>query len=431
MNVLVIGNGAREHAIIWKLKNSNKIDKIYCTTGNAGINETAIPVNIAPDNTELLKQFVNENKIDFTVVGPEAALAAGVVDEFVKKGFRIFGPAKNAARLETSKIFAKKFMKRYGIPTAKFEAFSTGEKEEALKYIESITYPLVIKADGLAAGKGVIICENKQSASGTISEIFDDKIFGKSGENIVIEEFLQGTEASVFAICDGKDFIVLPPAQDHKKILDGEKGKNTGGMGSFAPALNAVSNETLEKVKNSIIKPVLKYMNEEGNEFKGCLYCGLMIDKAGNPFVIEFNTRFGDPETQVILPLIKSDFLEMLMLSAEGKIKNYNLQISNEYYCCVVLASKGYPDKYETGKEITGFEQISGDCLVFHSGTKKSDGGQVLSNGGRVLSIVGKSKQSLEEAINIAYDNVKKINFENKYFRTDIGQKGLGESVTL
>lgn len=424
MKILVIGNGGREHAIVWKLNRSKNVDKIFCTIGNPGIDEIAEPVNIKHDDTASLLKFVRENKIDFTVVGPEIPLAAGVVDEFVKTGHKIFGPSKNSARLENSKVFAKEFMKKYGIPTAEFETFSVNEKDKALNHLADCKYPVVIKADGLAAGKGVIICDNNNSAKQTISEIFDSKIFGKSGDTIVVEEFLTGNEVSVFAICDGENYVVLPASQDHKKILDGEIGKNTGGMGSFAPANKTATNEVLNKVKTRIIEPVLKYMKEEGNEFKGCLYCGLMINFDGDPYVIEFNTRFGDPETQAVLPLIKSDFLEMLMLSAEGNIKNYMPEISNEFYCSVVLASNGYPDKYETGKEISGLDKITDNCIVFHAGTKKSGDGNILSNGGRVLNVVGKGN-SLNEAIKNAYKNSEIVDFENKYYRHDIGQKGL------
>jgi phosphoribosylamine--glycine ligase len=321
-------------------------------------------------------------------------------------------------------VFAKEFMQKHNIPTARFEKFSSGDKKIALGFLAASYFPVVIKADGLAAGKGVVICDNGESASQTITDFFDNKVFGSAGENIVIEEFLKGQEASVFAVCDGKDYIVLPPAQDHKKILDGEKGKNTGGMGSFAPAKKIVSEETLVKVKAKIIEPVIENMRKDGHGFKGCLYCGLMIDDAGDPSVVEFNVRFGDPEAQVVLPLVESDFLDLLLASSEGNIKNYGLKTANDFYCCVVLASGGYPDKYEKGKEITGLENVTDGCIVFHAGTKSSDG-KVLSSGGRVLNIVGKSSTNLREAIDAAYKNTDIINFENKYFRKDIGQKGL------
>ncbi len=425
MKILVIGNGGREHAIIWKLNQSPKVNKIYCTIGNAGIDEIAEPVNIKADDTASLVKFAKDNNVDFTVVGPEIPLSLGIVDEFKKEGFKIFGPSRYAAQLESSKVFAKDFMKRHSIPTAHFGKFTSGEKAEALAYLADSKYPVVIKADGLAAGKGVVICENENLAKETIKEFFDNKIFGSAGENAVIEDFLTGQEASVFAISDGSDYVVLPPAQDHKKILDGEKGKNTGGMGSFAPASKIVTDEVLDKVKSRIIEPVLTRIKEEGYEFKGCLYCGLMIDHLVDPYVIEFNVRFGDPETQVVLPLIESDFLDLLIASAEGNINNYKLKTINSYYCSVVLASNGYPDKYDTGKEISGLAAITENCIVFHSGTKKMPDGRVVTAGGRVLNVVGYSDENLKEAIDTAYLNVNLINFENKYFRTDIGQKGL------
>jgi phosphoribosylamine--glycine ligase len=425
MKIFIIGNGGREHTIIWKLTQSPKVTKIYCTLGNAGINELAEQVDIKADDTSSLVKFAKENKIDFTVVGPEVPLSLGIVDEFEKEGMKIFGPSKYAAQLESSKVFAKEFMQRHNIPTSAFEKFSVSEREKVLAYLAGSKYPIVIKADGLAAGKGVVICENADSAKETIKEFFDNKIFGSAGECVVIEEFLTGQEASVFAISDGKDYVVLPPAQDHKKILDGEKGKNTGGMGSFAPASKIVTDEVLNKVKNRIIEPVLKYMKEEGHEFKGCLYCGLMINKSDDPYVIEFNVRFGDPETQVVLPLIESDFLELLLASAECNLKNYLLKTTNRHHCSVVLASKGYPDNYESGKEISGLDAITENCIVFHAGTKKKPDGRVVSSGGRVLNVVGHSDENLKGAIDAAYKNVNLIHFENKYFRTDIGKKGL------
>jgi len=425
MKIFVIGSGGREHTIIWKLIQSPKANKIYCTTGNAGIDEIAEPVDIKADDISSLVKFAKENKIDFTVVGPEVPLSLGITDEFEKEGIKIFGPSKYAAQLESSKVFAKEFMKKHNIPTAKFKKFGIEDKEKVINYLASPKYPIVIKADGLASGKGVVICENINSAKETIKEFFDNKIFGTACESIVIEEFLTGQEASVFAISDGTDYVVLPAAQDYKKILDGEKGKNTGGMGSFAPASKLVTDEVLDKVKIKVIEPVFKYMKDEGHEFKGCLYCGLMIDESGEPFVIEFNVRFGDPEAQVVLPLIESDFLNLLLASAEGNLKNYRLKTIDEHYCLVVLASNGYPDKYESGKEISGLDAITENCIVFHAGTKKKPDGRIVSSGGRVLNVVGFSDENLKSAIDAAYKNVNLINFENKYYRTDIGLKGL------
>lgn len=424
MKVLVIGSGGREHAIVWKLKQSGKVTEIYCAPGNAGINEIAIGVDIKADDVNGLLKFAKENSIELTVVGPEVPLEKGIVDLFSENGLLIFGPQKSAARLEHSKIFAKDFMKRNNIPTAAYETFSLNDKAEVYDYISNGKYPLVIKADGLAAGKGVIICSNADEAIEAVKELFSDKIFGSAGENIVIEEFLEGTEASVFAICDGENYIVLPASQDHKKIGEDETGKNTGGMGAYAPADKAVNHEILNKIKHRVIEPVIKYMKSEGNEFKGCLYCGLMIDSAGDPYVIEFNTRFGDPETQVVLPMISSDIADMFIASANGTINNYKLELNENYCCTVVLASNGYPDKYETGKEISGLSDISNETVVFHSGTKNVNG-KILSSGGRVLSVTGISNIGLKEAINIAYHNADRINFENKYYRKDIGLKGL------
>lgn len=411
--------------MIWKIARSHGAEKIYCTIGNAGINEIAEPIKIKAEDADSLVKFARENSVDLTVVGPEVPLSLGLVDEFESAGLKVFGPSKYAAQLESSKVFAKEFMRKHSIPTAKFEIFGIEDRKSAYGFLETAKYPLVIKADGLASGKGVVICENFDSAKQAIGEFFEKKIFGTAGENIVIEQFLTGQEASVFAITDGTDYLVLPPAQDHKKILDGEKGKNTGGMGSFAPASKIVTEDVLNKIKNRIIEPVLTNMKKEGYCFKGCLYCGLMIDDSGDPYVIEFNARFGDPETQVVLPLIKSDFLDLLLASVEGNIKDYMLKTAEGNYCSVVLASKGYPDKYETGKEISGLDSVTENCLVFHSGTKKSADGKIISSGGRVLNIVGHSNDSLRGAIEAAYKNVKLVNFENKYYRTDIGQKGL------
>lgn len=425
MKILVIGGGGREHALVWKIAQSKNAEKIFCAPGNAGIQQIAETIDINAGEIEKLKKFVLENKIDFTVVGPDNSLALGIVDEFVNDGLKIFGPTKSASKLEWSKSFAKDFMKRHGIPTADFQKFSLSEKDNANRFVEDTKYPIVIKADGLALGKGVVICENVKSAKETIGHIFDGKIFGDAGNEIVIEEFLEGNEVSVFAICDGTDYVLLPPSQDHKKIFDGEKGKNTGGMGSYAPAKKIVDGFVLNKVEEKIIKPVIENMKKEGNEFNGCLYCGLMVGEQGNPFVIEFNARFGDPETQAVLPLIKSDFLELLYASANGNIKDYKLEIHDGHCCCVVLASEGYPDKYETGKEISNIEKFPLDCFLFHAGTKINENGKIVSSGGRVLNAVGKSNFTLKEAVKNAYVFAKQIKFENKYYRRDIGTKGL------
>ena len=425
MRVLVIGSGGREHAICMKLSQSPNVKKLYAAPGNAGISEIAELVDIKADDIEGLLNFAKVNYIDFTVVGPEVPLEAGIVDEFNKLEFPIFGPSKAAARLENSKVFAKDFMRRSGVPTAGYESFSASEKTAAALYLDKCNFPVVIKADGLAAGKGVIICNTHAEAIETLYELFDKKLFGSAGENIVIEDFLSGEEVSVFAISDGANYVVLPSAQDHKKIGEGETGKNTGGMGSYAPANKIMTPAMLENVKKKIIEPVLKNMKASGHEFKGVLYCGLMITGEGEPYVIEFNTRFGDPETQVVLPLVKSDLLEMFIASATGTMKDYSLEVYNEFYACVVMASLGYPDKYETGKVISGLDSVSKDCIVFHAGTALGAEGELLTAGGRVLNVVGKSAKGLKEAIDSAYQNARRIHFENEYYRKDIGTKGL------
>ncbi|HJY64609.1 MAG TPA: phosphoribosylamine--glycine ligase [Ignavibacteria bacterium] len=424
MKVLVIGSGGREHAIVWKLMQSPKLTKLYAAPGNPGISSIAECINFKAGDINGLLHFSKENHIDLTVVGPEVPLGLGIVDEFNSAGLKIFGPSKNAARLETSKIFAKDFMFRNHIPTSKYRAFNTDTKTEAMQYLNSIGYPVVIKADGLAAGKGVIICSDKQQAFSAVNELFENKIFGAAGDNIVVEEFLEGTEASVFAVCDGENYVVLPPAQDHKKIGDGESGKNTGGMGSFAPAEKIVTDELLDKVMQRVIEPVLHGMNTEGYSYSGCLYCGLMIDKYNDPYVIEFNVRFGDPETQVVLPLIKTDFLELLYAASTKKLADFEVETYNRYYTCVVLASNGYPDSYESGKLISGYDRMTDNSLLFHAGTKL-ESGRLISSGGRVLNVVGYSENSLKESIDTAYKNAAIIQFENKYYRTDIGLKGI------
>jgi len=425
MKILLIGNGGRENALAWKIYNSKSFkdsnSKLYITLGNPGINKFAEIVEISPSDIISLKKFAVAEKIDFTIVGPEAPLSKGIVDEFEKIDLKIFGPTKKAAEIESSKIFAKDLMIRNNIPTAKYRSFSKDVIEEAHKFLGKCSYPVVIKADGLASGKGVIIAYDPDESEKTLKDFSEGSSVNEAGFNFLIEEYLEGEEVSVFAITDGEDYVILPFSQDHKKISEGEKGRNTGGIGAVAPVKKFANVELTEKIKSKIIEPVLKVMKEEGRPYRGCLYCGLMI-VYNEPFVIEFNCRFGDPETQSVLPLINSDFLEMLIASATGRMKNYNLKIEDEYTCCVVLASNGYPDKFEIGKKITGIDDVGENCLVFHSGTKfERDGKDILSTGGRVLSVVGVSKKSLEDAANIAYVNAERINFENKYFRKDIG----------
>ena len=426
MKILIVGNGGREDAIAHGIYNSQSFDKsskIFSTIGSPGLNKISEPVDIKPADINSLKKFASEEKIDFTVVGPEIPLSMGIVDEFRKNGLKIFGPSKAASEIESSKAFAKDFMHRFNIPTASYKIFDERNKNQINEFLANSKYPLVIKADGLAAGKGVIIAENTDKAKSAVKEIIEDKIFGESGNRIVIEDFLTGFELSVFVITDGKDYIVLPFSQDHKKIGEDDTGKNTGGMGAYAPANDLIDDVIYNEIKKKIIEPTLKGMNESGRTYTGCLYFGLMITNDKKPYVIEYNCRFGDPETQAVVPLLKSDFLELLISSSDGNIKNYISEFYDKYSCCVVLSSLGYPDKYETDKIIYGLDNITYDCNVYHSGTKFSVNGEILTNGGRVLSVVSLSDVSMEDSITKCYQNVGEINFKNKYFRRDIGKK--------
>lgn len=431
MKILLIGNGGRENALAWKISESPSFKKlsgkIYCTKGNPGINNFAESIDISPTEIDLLVDFAVKEKINFCVVGPEVPLSMGIVNRFEKKGILIFGPTKEAAEIESSKVFAKNMMLRSGIPTAKFHAFSLTEAEKVFEFLKGTSYPAVIKADGLAAGKGVVIAESESDAIKVVKDFSMSNTMGEASRNFVIEEFLDGEEVSVFVITDGTGYVILPFSQDHKKILEDDKGKNTGGMGAIAPLKKFMTPDIESKIRIRIVEPVLKALREDGRTFKGCLYCGLMICE-NDPYVIEFNCRLGDPETQAVLPLIESDFLEMLMSSAKGKIVS-EVKFSSDYTCCVVISSGGYPDKYETGKVISGLENGNGSGLIFQSGTKYGkDTPEVLSSGGRVLSIVGISKDSLKEAVKNAYEIVAKIKFENMYFRKDIGKKQLKET---
>ncbi len=426
MNILVIGKGGREHAIIWKLRQSPQVDFMYCAPGNAGISQLATCVDIKETDIEGLKKFVRKNSVDLTIVGPEAPLAVGIVDEFQSDGLVIFGPTRAAARLETSKAFAKDFMKRHEIPTADYKVFRKPDFEKARSYLQSASYPIVLKADGLAAGKGVVIADDYADAVTGLEEMMLGGAFGSAGETVVIEEFLYGVEASVFAITDGKTFATLAPAQDHKRIFDGDKGKNTGGMGAYAPA-PAVKPEILSQVKLNIIKPVLRGMKKEGTPYRGTLYCGLMLTDKG-PKVMEFNCRFGDPETQVVLPLIDDDLADILYQAAIGKLRRSRVKMHDACAVCVIMASSGYPDSYETGKLISGLESIDemeDGMAVFHAGTTLKRG-KFYTSGGRVLGVtaIGR-KNELRETIITAYNGVQRIIFDGAYYRTDIGAKAF------
>jgi phosphoribosylamine--glycine ligase len=428
MKILLIGNGARENALAWKIFNSpsfkNTNSVLYAAPGNPGINKFATPINIHLTDIKGLKEFAIDNKIDFTVVGPEIPLSLGIVDEFEKEGLKIFGPKQSAAEIETSKVFSKDLMQKYGIPTAQYKVFTTENLNELSSFIEKINFPVVIKADGLAAGKGVIICNDESEVKDCVKDLTETKIFGESGLSFVVEQFLTGNEVSLFVITDGEEYVILPSAQDYKRVFEEDKGKNTGGMGAFSPAHKYCDEEVLSKVKEKVIQPTLTALKKEGREYKGCLYAGLMISEDKEPYVIEFNCRFGDPETQAVLTLIESDFLELLIASAEGNLKNYNLVVKNAYAGCVVLASLGYPDEYKTGMLIEGLNEVPNEVLVFHAGTVERDG-KIYTHGGRVLSVVSLSEKSFNSAFENIYSGIEKIDFENKYFRRDIGKKVL------
>lgn len=424
MKVFIIGNGGREHAIAEKISNSQSFYKgiLYFTRPNAGMETLGHGVDIKPSDLNLLLKFAIEKGIDFTVVGPEQPLALGITDLFRSNGLKIFGPGSTAAMIESSKIFAKELMKEAGIPTADFRAFGKESFNEALNYIRHLSHPVVIKADGLAAGKGVVISESEPESLRYIDSLVNQKVHSVAGERFIVESFLRGEEISVFAVTDGLDYIVLPVAQDHKRIGENDIGPNTGGMGAYTPVSKVVTAELMRKIEDRIIRKTLESLNKSGIVYKGCLYCGLLIDENNNPYVIEFNCRFGDPETQAVLQLIESDFLQLLVASENEEIKNYELVCNSKSACNVVAVSGGYPGDYEKGKRISGLDETTG-CKIFHAGTKLSGDG-VVTNGGRVLSVTA-TEDSLHEAIKKAYNCIEKIKFEKMYFRKDIGKKGL------
>ena len=425
MNILVIGSGGREHALVWKIAQSKRVDGIWCAPGNPGIASLARCVQISASDLDGLLRFALDNKVDLTVVGPEQPLAAGIVDIFEERGLKIFGPSKKAAELEWSKAFAKDFMARYGIPTASYQTFGPGDHDRAMAALAVSSYPLVLKADGLAAGKGVVVCGERTSAEAALHEMMEGKTFGAASNTVVLEEFLTGEEASVFAISDGEGFVTLPPAQDHKRIFDDDRGANTGGMGAYAPA-PVVTPETLEEVRHTIIEPTLKGMVAEGRPYKGCLYVGLMITDTG-PKVVEFNARFGDPETQVVLPLHKGDIVDLLVAACDGTIASSIPEESGHTgsAVCVVLASAGYPGKYDAGKEIHGLDHSGEGVVVFHAGTVEKNG-ITLTAGGRVLGVTAISSDAdLRKTVDKAYEGVARIRFEGMQYRHDIGKRAL------
>jgi phosphoribosylamine--glycine ligase len=416
VNVLVIGSGGREHAIGWKLEQSDKVDTVFFAPGNGGT-QNNLPISV-DDFADIIK-FASENDC-FTVVGPEVPLAMGIVDMFDKKGMKIFGPTKDAAQLESSKIWAKKFMKRNNIPTAAFEVFN--DALLAKEYVNQTEHNVVIKADGLAAGKGVIVCNNKDEAKDAIDMILLNKKFGDAGNNIIIEDRIDGIEASYIAMSDGKIAIPMATSQDHKRVYDDDNGPNTGGMGAYSPTL--VIDEVLsEKIQEKIIDKTITSLKNEGITFKGFLYAGIML-KDGEPYVLEYNVRMGDPECQPILMRMNSDLFEYLNACVDGTLEKLSpISWKNKSAVCVVLASKGYPESYPKGDEIFGLDLIYEDAYVFHAGTKKQNK-KIITNGGRVLGVTALGN-TLELAIKTAYNTVEKIFWENKYSRTDIGKKGL------
>ena len=417
-NVLLLGSGGREHAIAWSIYKDDNIENLYCAPGNAGTFNIATNVSLNIMNNNEILSFVNEKNIDFIIVGPEQPLENGIVDFFNEKNIKIFGPTKYASQLETSKLFARNIMEEYNVPQPAF--FECKNEEEVVSVKNKIGYPVVLKADGLAAGKGVIICKNDDELFSAIEIMINEKKFGDAARKISVEECIKGEELSIFAICDGESYQFINSAQDHKRIFNDDKGPNTGGMGAYCPT--PLFTEDLKgKVEESILEPILYAMKQKGHPFKGFLYIGLMIVD-DEPFVIEFNVRLGDPEAQVLLPLIQSSVFKMMKDAVNGNINENHIKLSDEYAVTVVLAASGYPDKYNKNMVIEGLNLVK-DNLVFHAGTSY-DNGKYYSNGGRVLNVVGKHPE-LSLAIKKAYNLLEKINFKDKYYRTDIGQKGL------
>ena len=413
MRVLIIGSGGREHAIAWKLSQNEKVEKIYAAPGNAGIDLLENGESINLTDTDEILNFAQENKIDLTLVGSEELLVKGIVDKFKGKNLRIFGPDMKAAMLEGSKVFSKKFMDKYGVKTAEYKSFS--DSGEALKYLEGIEYPVVVKASGLAAGKGVIIAQSKEEAQIAVKEIMVDKKFNNAGDEVVIEEFLSGYEASILSFTDSKTILPMLAAKDHKKIGEGETGLNTGGMGVICPN-PYVTKEVMEEFQTKILEPTLRGIKEEEMDFEGIIFFGIMITKKG-VYLLEYNMRMGDPETQAVLPLLKNDLLDIIESCFEKKLYNQKLEWEDMYSCCVVAVSGGYTGEYKKGIEIS---LDKSNDLIFFGGTEKS-GNKFLTSGGRVLNVVGKGK-SLEDARKEAYENIKKVHFDGIYFRKDIGE---------
>ena len=414
MKILVVGGGGREHAICWKLSKEANVDKIYCAPGNAGISNVAQCIDIQDSDIENLLNFAKENQIDLTIVGPEIPLVAGIVDKFEKEGLKIFGPNKKCAQLEGSKAFSKDFMIRHNLPTAKYKEYT--DLDEAISEIDSFGYPVVIKADGLAAGKGVVISENREDAITTLKEMMSDKKFGNAGDKIVVEEFLTGIETSILAFVDNDTIVPMVSSKDHKKVFEGETGLNTGGMGTFSPS-EIYTDELAKEVQEKILDKTLEGFKKDNLNYKGILFVGLMITEDG-PKILEYNVRFGDPETQSVLFRLDTDLNKIISAILDNNLKNIEINYSKEESICVMLTSGGYPENYEKGKVISGLENLDSDIVVFHSGTK-FDNENIVTNGGRVIGITAKSK-TVKEAAQKVYENIKKINFEKMHYRKDI-----------
>ena len=423
MNVVIIGSGGREHALALKLKESSELNQLYIVPGNPGTRFIGQNININPSDQNKIVEFCKEKKIDLVVIGPEQFLVEGLANILRENQINVFGPNKEAAQIESSKYFAKRVMKEAGVPNAKYISFASNMLEPAKEFIRSKKYPCVIKVDGLAAGKGVFVCSEPKEAETALNLIFLDKAFGDSGDKVLVEEYLTGHEVSIFAICDGHEFVCLPAAQDHKRIGDNDSGKNTGGMGAYAPA-PIITPKLFEEIKNRVIYPVISTLAKRNANFVGCLYAGLIITDDG-PKVIEFNCRFGDPETQVILPVIKGDFLHLLYTAALGKIDKAAVEYNGGSSVCVVAASEGYPDSYKKGFEIKGLDELPADIIVYHAGTKETNG-KIFSDGGRVLGVTSVlSDFNLMLAKDKAYKALEKIKFDNIYYRKDIADKAF------
>ncbi len=417
MKVLVVGGGGREHAIVHKLSKSEKVDKIYCAPGNPGIQELAQTVDISPMDFELLIKFAKDNSIDMTIAAMDDTLVAGIVDEFEKNGLKIFGPNKKASIIEGSKAFSKNLMKKYNIPTASYETFSS--YEDALKYIETLNPPIVIKADGLALGKGVLICKTLDEAKESLKDIMLNKKFGQAGENVVIEEFMTGKEVSILCFCDGSTIVPMVSAKDHKRAFDNDKGPNTGGMGTISPT--KYYTEEISKIcMETIFKPTIDALAKEGRKFIGVLFFGLMITEQG-PKVIEYNARFGDPETQVVLPRLKTDLIDIIDACLNKNLDTINIEWEDYATSCVILASGGYPDSYEKGYEIVGLEECKNldDVFIYHAGTAIKDN-KIVNNGGRVLGVMAKG-ETLDKALEKSYNALNIVKFKDCFYRKDIG----------